>query len=103
MEKILDLKKFSTEEYVSSNAAFETEKGICGSRKGTRTLHHEHIYIYLDQEEACSGKTTRDCDELGRTRKNLETLSADLRSEKKRTYSHRSFAEVAAVLWIGSG
>ena len=29
---------------------------------------------------------------------NLETLSADLRSEKKRTYSHRSSAEVATVL-----
>ena len=56
------------------------------------------IYIFLDQEEACSGKTTRDYDELGRTRKNLETLSADLRSEKKRTYSHMSSVEIAAVL-----
>ena len=103
MEKILDLKKFSAEEYVSSNAAFETEKGVCGSRKGTRTLPHEHICIFLDQEGACSGKTTRDCDELERTRKNLETLSANLKSEKKSTYSHRSSAEVAAILWIGSG
>ena len=87
MEKILDLKKFSAEEYVSSNAAFETEKGICGSRKHIRTLPHDEL-----------GKTTRDCDELGRTRKNLETLSSYLRCENKRTYSHRSSAEVAVVL-----
>ena len=68
-----------------------------------KAQEHYRMSIYLDQEEACSGKTTRDCDELGRTRKNLETLSADLRSEKKRTYCHRSSAELAAVLWIGSG
>ena len=67
-------KKFSAEESVKSNAVFESEKGICGSRKGTKTLPHEHIYIFLDQEEACGGRTTKNCDELWRTRRSLETL-----------------------------
>ena len=50
MEKILDLKKFSAEESGSSKAAFESEKGICGSRRGTKTLPREHIYDFLDQK-----------------------------------------------------
>jgi len=46
-EKNSGPKKFSTEESISSNAVFESEKGICGSRRGTKTLPHEHIYIVL--------------------------------------------------------
>ena len=43
-------KKFSADESVSSNEIFEPEKGICGSRRGTKTLPREHIYNFLDQK-----------------------------------------------------